>query len=236
MNSMRSRSNAITDAARKAGFITAIGASALAFSNASFGQDKKPDDNTKTSLTVRQTAGVYNKGDTPFLGLGVSGSLSREWVRLDTTTDIYFPELKNAALDHAEADITFPMKPLSLMPFAYRSAYYGDVPLGVGIGVHLPYNLHICPHWIEGANTFPVPIAWTPSIGKLSLLFKAIPVANHAAKQLPAPLIGAEVMISYKLADSVGIYVKGFEMTKRDKDGGLAVGVLNTQAGFSWSW
>jgi len=195
------------------------------------GDDKQP----KRSLTARQYGGAYEKAKTPLLGLGFSGRLDYGWVKLDTTTDAYFPKFEAAGLDHAEIDITFPAGPVAFMPFAYRSQYFGGVPFAAGMGFHMPkLNLHACPHWIQGSNALPVPIAWTPSVGKLNLLFKVVPVSNHFALTRPAPLIGGEAMASYLIADGVHLYAKAFEMTARNTSGRAVLGVFSTQAGVTW--
>ena len=109
--------------------------------------------------------------------------------------------------------------------------------------IHIPkINLHICPHWFKSGNTngFPVPIVWTPSIGgKLGLLFKISTIVNHVAlvkSNGVAPLIGGEIKMSIKVADGVKIYGKVFEMTARDKDGNMFVGVASAQTGTEMSF
>jgi hypothetical protein len=181
--------------------------------------------------------GAYQKGKQPFVGFGISGSVKKDRLRLDVMLDQIHPQFERAELDHAEAGLTVGCDSFAATPFVYRSQYYGGVPLAAGIAFHLPKtDLHAAPHWIEGSNAIPLPVFWTPTFldGRLSLMLKAIPIADHFLLGKPAPFIGAEIQVSVGIGKGINIYGKAFEMTARREDGSFFIGALNAQGGFEW--
>lgn len=221
--------------ARRAVLVGAIALGGLAISHRVTAAETNPQ--PEKSLTIKASGGAYDKGDTPFVGAGIAGHLGFEHIKFDGTLDAIFPKFANAQLDNAELDITVPAGPVAFTPFIYRSKFYGDVPLGAGMAFHIPgLGLHIAPQWCKGNNAVPIPIFWTPEIGRLGLLVKIIPVSNHAALPKPAPLIGGELAVRVKLAEGVHIYGKVFEMLARDGSGKVFSGALNSQAGVEFEF
>ena len=189
------------------------------------------------SLTIKGMGGVYDKGETPFLGAGIAGHLGFEHVKFDGTLDAFFPNFGNAQLDSAELGITFPAGPVAFTPFIGRYKYYGDVPLGAGMAFHIPkLGLHVAPQWCMGNNAVPIPIFWTPEIGRLGLLVKVVPISNHASLPKPAPFLGGELAVRVKLTEGVHVYGKAFEMLARDGEGKVFSGALNSQAGVEYEF
>jgi len=189
------------------------------------------------SLTIKGMGGAYDKGNIPFVGAGIAGHLGYEHVKFDALLDAMFSNFKQAELDHVEIDVTFPAGPIAFTPFIYRSRYYGDVQLGAGMAFHFPkLNLHIGPHWCKGNNAVPIPVFWTPEIGRLGLLVKIIPISNHAFLPNPAPFLGGEIAVRVKLTDGVHIYGKAFEMLARDGNGKVFSGAVNSQAGVEFEF
>jgi hypothetical protein len=225
-------------AARNALFIGSLLVSGLMLSG-NVNAEEKTAKRAERALSVRAMGGAYNKGQDPYLGVGLSGHLDYEHVKFDATLDGIFRDFKGMGLDHAELDITFPIKnKFAFSPFVYRSIYFGNVEIASGVMFHIPkINLHICPHWFKSGDThgFPIPIVWTPSVGdRLNLLFKVIVIANNSAiveSNGAGPLIGVEVRASVKITDNVKVYGRVFEMTARDKDNNLFVGTASTQVG-----
>jgi hypothetical protein len=188
-------------------------------------------------LSLRFMGGAYDKGETPFVGVGLSGGFDIGLVAIDAIVDGMFSDFKSMDLDSAELDITFPAgKHMAIMPFIYRSRYYGDVTVGAGAAFHFPgIDLHVAPHWLEG-NVVPVPISWTPSFwdGRIGTMIGIVLIANSFALSEPAPIIGAEVRVSVKVAGGTQVYVRAFEMNLIEGSK-MSVGVFNVQAGIEIS-
>jgi hypothetical protein len=191
-------------------------------------------------LVGRVTGGVYEKGETPFLGFGASGHLGFERVRMDAVLDVFFPNFGGAELDHAELDITFPINQyFAFTPFVYRSEYYGGVPLGAGVAFHIPkLDLHAAPHWIRGKDAVPLPISWTPSIGdgRLKMKFQIMVQMRHIIASEPGPFIGGEVKASFRVVDGIYVYGRTWCMTARNAAGEVSMGAASAQAGVEWEF
>ncbi len=197
-------------------------------------KELKTDAKPKVSRTIslRLMGGAYDKGETPFVGIGISGSFDFKDVVIDVIADGIFSDFKGFELDQAELDVTFPAGPVAIMPFVYRSHYY-DVRLGAGAALHIPkIDLHIAPHWLKTGNVIPVPISYTPSFmkGKVGMLIGIVPIANYSALPKPAPLIGAEFRFTMEIVKGLKAYIRVFEMTLKDGKK-LSVGMLNAQGG-----
>ena len=222
--------------ARRAVLVGALAIGSLAFSANAKAADSLPQTPEK-SLTVKGMSGAYDKGDTPYAGAGIAGHLGYEHVKFDVMLDAMFSNFKQAELDHAEIDITLPAGLVAFTPFIYRSRYYGDVQLGAGMAFHFPKpNLHVGPHWCKENNAVPIPIFWTPELGRLGLLLKIIPISNHAFLPKPAPFLGGEIAIRVKLADGIYVYGKAFEMLARDGEGKVFAGAVSAQAGLEYGF
>lgn len=219
----------------------AVLAGALAIGSFAFSANAKAADPASSapekSLTVKGMGGAYDKGNTPYVGAGIAGHLGYDHVKFDALLDAIFSNFKQAELDHAEINVTFPAGPVAFTPFIYRSRYYGDVQLGAGMAFHLPkLNMHAGPHWCKENNAVPIPVFWTPEIGRLGLLVKIILISNHAFLSKPAPFLGGELAVRVKLTDGVHIYGKAFEMLARDGNGKVFSGAVNSQAGVEFEF
>lgn len=201
--------------------------------------DEKPAEapaEKTTSLSVSFITGAYDKLSAPILGAEIAGS--------HTAFDILTFDAKASALsrvadssalelDEIELDMTVPIAgPLSTTAFAYRSQYYG-VLYGVGEAFHLSlpkgFGLHVAPQVIDG-SFMPVPVSATLDSKYVSAMLSVIPIANHAAFEKPAPLIGGEASITGHI-NSFDIFVRAFEMTTLDSDNKASLGALNLQGG-----
>lgn len=211
---------------------------AFMFSNKLKAEETKSENqNPETGLTVSATGGAYDRGNKPFVGAGLSLNVNYKHVRFNGGIHGIFGNFGGAELDSVELNITIPAGPVAFTPFIYHSQYYGGVPLGAGMAFHIPkLNLHTGPHWCKGNNAVPVPVFWTPSIERLGLMFKVIPVVNHGAMAKPAPILGGEFKVSVKLAENASIYGKGWMMSVRDENGTMFVGPINSQAGVELSF
>ena len=224
-------------AARNALFIGSLLVSGLMLSGNANAEEKTAK-RAEKSLSARIMGGAYNKGQDPYVGVGLSGHLGYEHVKFDAMIDGIFKDFKSAELDHAELDVTFPIHDyFALTPFVYRSQYYGGVNTGAGITFHIPkLNLHVAPHWCDG-NSIAVPISYTPNLGKLSMMVGVVLIPNHkmlldkSDKTVAAPILGTEVRMSYEVADGVKVYLMVFDMMLRDGNGKMSMGTANAQAG-----
>ena len=187
--------------------------------------------------SVRIMGGAYEKGERPFVGIGLSGMADLGRARLSATIDTIFPDFNVAELDHAQLKLTFPINQyFAFSPFAYRSQYFGKIPFAAGLAFHIPkYNLHIAPHWVYGKNALPVPLFWSPKIGeRINLMIKLIVNAAHALNSRPAPLIGGEAKVKVKLVEGFSTYAKAFMMSARDKEGKVLLGAGSVQGGLEF--
>jgi len=191
----------------------------------------------ETNAQVRFTGGAYDKGKTPFIGIGLSGEADLGKARLGASLDAMFAEFRNPELDCAELKITFPINQyFAVSPFAYRSRYFGGIPFAAGAAFHIPkYNLHVAPHWVYGNNALPLPVSWTPKIGeRVDLMIKIIVNAAHFSMEKPAPLIGGEMKARIKIVEGFAAYAKGFLMSARGKEGGMLLGAASMQGGLEF--
>ncbi len=188
-------------------------------------------------LSLRLMGGAYDKGETPFVGVGLSGGFDIGPLAIDAMVDGMFSDFKSMDLDSAELDITFPAgKHMAVTPYVYRSRYYGDVTVSAGAAFHFPaINLHVAPEWDKG-NVVPVSVFWTPNFwdGRIDTILKVVAIANFPALDDPAPVIGGEVKVSIKVGDGTQVYVRAFEMTLIEGSK-MSVGVFNVQAGIEIS-
>jgi hypothetical protein len=221
----------IAKAARKTLHATLLSASLMLATKAV----AKPVENLK-SFSARLMAGSYAKGKTPFVGLGASTSLRFKRMKIGATLDTIFPDFKNAELDQAKLDISFPVNQyFAFSPFIFRSQYYGGIPFSAGVVFHIPkLNLHFAPHWIQGINALPLFISWTPKMSNLDLMVKVIVNTLHPINSKPAPLIGGEIKFSIKLIDKVNAYGKTFLMSAKNEENKMFIGAVSSQGGLEF--
>jgi len=229
-------------AARSALFAGTLLVSGLMLSGKANAEEKAVKQPDK-ALSVKMTGGAYNQGKDPFIGAGVSGHLGYEHVIFDATVDFIAKDFKKVEIDNAELDITFPIHDyFALTPFVYRSQYYGGVNTGAGVMLHVPkLNLHAAPHWCDG-NLIAVPISYTPSMERLSMMVGIVLIPNHkmlldkSDKTVAAPIFGTEIRMSYEVADDMKVYMMVFDMMMRDGKGKMSMGTANAQAGVEMSF
>jgi hypothetical protein len=192
-----------------------------------------------TSASLRLTGGAYDKGKTPFVGIGLSGKADLGRIKLKADIDSMFSDFNTAKLDSAQLMITFPINQyFAFSPFAYRSYYWGGIPFAAGMAFHIPkYNLHVAPHWVYGKNALPTPISWTPSIGeRVNIMLKMIVNIAHPLNPKPAPLLGGEAKINVKVVEGLSAYAKTFLMSTRDDEGKMLLGAASVQGGVEFGF
>lgn len=193
-------------------------------------EKKEPESNKKISL--RLMGGAYDSGETPFVGVGITGSFDFKHVVMDVIADGIFSNFKEFELDHAELDLTFPAEPVAITAFVFSSRYYWT-DLGAGAVLHIPQaDLHIAPQWFNPGNGITVPVSYTPSFagGKVGLTIGVVPVLNYFEMGEPAPIVGGEFRFTMEIAKGLRAYLRVFEMTLKDGKK-LLVGTLNAQGG-----
>ncbi len=237
---MRTRGKTINRAETRR--FTRIAAAALMATNLMPLKDARADEQAKeqpkqeqedsVSLSVRAKGGVYDMAETPFVGLGLTAGYDAGLAAFTLIADGMFSKFETLELDHAELDITFPITSwMEITPYIYRSRYY-DVDLGIGGAVSFPdVGLHMAPEWCC-KELVPIAVFWTPSFadGKVNAVVKPVVIANHSALAEPAPILGGELALSVEVANSVGLYVKAFEMSLREGSE-WSIAVMNAQAG-----
>jgi hypothetical protein len=203
------------------------------------GQQPAEDTAKRPSFTASFTGGAYDQASCPVLGAGMSMSY-QPMKRLTIVAMASVLSRVNGSnaleLDELELDLTMPIKgPVSATALFYRSQYYA-VLWGAGINVHvqLPhgFTLHVAPQVLNGPLV-PIPVSVTSDIGPVSLKLGIVPVVNHSMLDSPAPLIGADASVTVHVG-SMDIFVRGFEMTKRDQDNRFELGVFNVQGGLKF--
>ena len=190
----------------------------------------------KRRYSFRIMGGVYDMGETGFVGAGMSAGFDIGPVSVDMIADGIFSNFQSMELDLAELDITIPIADwMTLTPYVYRSRYY-DVDLGAGATFSFPdANLHMAAEWCC-QNLMPVTVFWTPSMcdGKVNVMLKAVVIANYAALGEVTPTVGGEIKVSAEISKGVSVYAKIFEMTINDH-GNWSAGIVNAQAGVEMS-
>jgi hypothetical protein len=189
----------------------------------------------KGKLSFRFTGGAYDKGDTPFIGLGLSNGFDIGPFTIDVMGDGIFSNFKSMELDHAELAITVPItERVAVSPYVYRSRYL-DVDIGAGAAVHVPYDLHVAAEYCcSSADLLPVIVFWTPSFcdGKVNTLLKGVLVLTPADPESVS--FGGEASVSVEVANGARIFGKVFELTVKDGNN-WTVGILNFQGGLEFS-
>lgn len=194
---------------------------------------------TRPSLTATVSGGAYDVASSPVLGAGMSMSYApTKRLTVDAIASLVSRvDGSNAVeLDELELDLTTPLAgPVSATAILYRSQYY-DVLWGAGVNVHvqLPrgFALHVAPQ-VNNGPLVPIPVMVTSDIGPVSLMLGLVPIANHPALDLPAPMLGVDGNIAVHIG-SMDVFVRAFEMTRRLPGNSYDVGVLNIQGGLKF--
>jgi|GEM_PF-3083317 len=210
-------------------------AAGLMLCSANARSDEKPAEKN-TSLSASFITGAYDKVDNFILGAELAGSHTLfDTIALDAKTSLLSRATdsnNSLELDEIELDITTPIAgPVSATAFGYRSQYYA-VLYGGGVAFHLSlpkgFGLHLAPQVNDGPLV-PVPLSATLDSKHVSVMLGVVPIANYAALDKPAPLIGGDAAVTVHL-DSVDLFVRAFEMTLMEGSK-ASLGVLNLQGG-----
>jgi hypothetical protein len=203
------------------------------------GQQRAEEEARRPSFTATISGGAYDVASSPVMGAGMGMSYTpTERLTIDGIASVVARvDGSNALeLDELELDLTTPIAgPVSATALFYRSQYY-DVLWGAGVNVHvgLPHGLALhCAPQVNNGPLVAIPVMVTSDVGPVSLMLGVVPIANHSAMELPAPILGFDASVTVHVG-SMDIFVRGFEMTRRLEGNRFDVGVLNLQGGLKF--